>query len=1508
MPTDRLERVGGEVVLEGVQRFKQDAEATRQSLDKINQSTDSLASKTSRAWPGIASAVAAGASVANLALQALQRTAEITAQALVGIGADVQSSFLSLAAAAEKPVESLGALQDVIFQVASKSPLGLQRVTDAADQLVRAGISIEDVMGGVLQAVNDFYIASGREVKMEQGILTVSAALNAFGLHGKDAARVVDTLTAAAIRSAITFTDLDRSFRQSAAISAMLGFTVEDLGTALGVLGGEALRSSDAGTSLRQMFISLMSPTIKANTMMQMYGVSLYNSQGNVKGLRDIVASLVAVFGDEARKVSGMTEAQRDYALATIFGSDSVRAAIALIKSGLPAWDAMRASINSLTAAQVAQHMIQDNLSAQSKIFLSDLQVLAASFSLEFIPALAKSVAGISALIRSMSLTQVKAFGDIVKTAFTGEGLDELQTKLAATFGPAGASILQSFAKLLITIRNVIVQDFVPGVVALWKAFTTNGVVLNAIVILVNALKDGLVVAGQVFLGTAAIISNLTRMLLSNAVAVKILTDAFLIFMGIKIASSLIASLLVIGGACKAVFLSIKALTLGVYALATGALSKLDDTLTVTEVYFIVFSRELGGAILKVIAFGLTLVAQGVKALGVFIAALTQAIAAVLTFAINMTIAAIKAVAGWVAAIPKLVASLVVAAAAFITSAEVALQAAMIWANAAIEAIAEWISNIPKLVASLGYAAASFLLSAVSAAEAAVIWVASGIKAIAAWVGQIPKFVASIGIAIAAFAASAVAAGKAALAWAAAAIAAIGGWIKQIPALIVSLGRLGLAFVVSAGKAVAAAAAMVFHAIIAIPQLIKAIPQAIVSIGLMAKAFASQAAAAIAAAAASIAAAASGGSLVPILIAIAAVLAVIALLVFGLYEAWTHDFLKMRTSALGAWEAVKQLALGLLGLQSMDDLNKMLADLATQQADAAQEAKDLAAGLSGVNDVGFAEVGVAQLMSNALEVLLQDLPQVTDELTAYLLTLKTVTPLNMVAVTQAIKDQGATLNAMTYSARDLAGTELELLNIAEQQAAVQQAQAALSLREKEATRQYELEVISLQNQQYSLNQQLVPLKLAVAAIDHEINQVNKSTVDLDRQALDIQVAMAPYLERIAILDQKIADVVDQRLTLEREEMGLLAEQAQIQADLALKQTTADLNNAWATMNVPEILRLEALKELQTKEKDAADTNAEKIRNETRLIEIQNRLKQLPYEMEKAAIEASLLPMQRRLEAVQREKDLRSIMNEEILAGLNSEKQALEDQMYPIQQQIDAVGEAITVEQHNIDVIKQSFSDEAYALEVASAQLSLYQGQVEATRAAQAKAHAELIMGYVNALVASGHFSYAEAVETVKRMGLWDDQAAKWVDIRVKIDEANDAVLKVTKSLALMPKAIGATFTWNLAFDPNNPINKPNEGQIPAVPGAFTGYAQGGVVPGPYGLPQLAVVHGGERYLGIGQVKPAVVQAAESANVYNQQQRNITNVTTYDVKPTYEAVQAPVTLAMDLRALIALAKR
>ena len=73
------------------------------------------------------------------------------------------------------------------------------------------------------------------------------------------------------------------------------------------------MKGTTAGTTLRGMFSRLAKPTDKALGIMQNLGITVYDNEGKFKSISEIIG-IVAV------KTSVLSEEEKNYALATIFG------------------------------------------------------------------------------------------------------------------------------------------------------------------------------------------------------------------------------------------------------------------------------------------------------------------------------------------------------------------------------------------------------------------------------------------------------------------------------------------------------------------------------------------------------------------------------------------------------------------------------------------------------------------------------------------------------------------------------------------------------------------------------------------------------------------------------------------------------------------------------------------------------------------------------------------------------------------------------------------------------------------------------------------------------------------------------------------------------------------------------------------------------------------------------------------------------------------------------------
>lgn len=251
---------------------------------------------------------------------------------------DFDGSLNVLKAVANATNEEMQQMTDLARQLGADLTLPGTSAADAAEamaELAKAGLSVNQIMNatrGVLQ------LSAAGQIDNARAAEITANALNVFNLEGEDAVRVADLLAASANASSAEVSEMADSLQMAAAVAAMSNMTIEETVAALSLLANAGIQGSDAGTSLKQMFLALQTPSSAQKKIMTQYGLSIYNAAGQMKSMREIIVEF-------SSKLSGLNDEQRNYALGVLFGSDAVRAANIVLMQGVDAYDRMFTSV-----------------------------------------------------------------------------------------------------------------------------------------------------------------------------------------------------------------------------------------------------------------------------------------------------------------------------------------------------------------------------------------------------------------------------------------------------------------------------------------------------------------------------------------------------------------------------------------------------------------------------------------------------------------------------------------------------------------------------------------------------------------------------------------------------------------------------------------------------------------------------------------------------------------------------------------------------------------------------------------------------------------------------------------------------------------------------------------------------------------------------------------------------------------------------------------------------------
>lgn len=239
--------------------------------------------------------------------------------------ADFDQAMSAVQAATLASADEMDTLREAAIQAGADTAFSASEAAGAIENLAKAGVSSADILGGALTGSLD--LAAAGELGVAEAAEIAATAMTQFGLAGGDVTHIADLLAAGAGKAQGDVTDLAGALKQSGLVASQFGLSIEETTGTLGAFASAGLLGSDAGTSFRSMLLRLGNPTKEAADLMAQLGINAYDAQGNFVGM-------VSLAGQLESALAPLPQAQRDAAMATLFGSDAIRAANVLYQQG----------------------------------------------------------------------------------------------------------------------------------------------------------------------------------------------------------------------------------------------------------------------------------------------------------------------------------------------------------------------------------------------------------------------------------------------------------------------------------------------------------------------------------------------------------------------------------------------------------------------------------------------------------------------------------------------------------------------------------------------------------------------------------------------------------------------------------------------------------------------------------------------------------------------------------------------------------------------------------------------------------------------------------------------------------------------------------------------------------------------------------------------------------------------------------------------------------------------
>lgn len=362
--------------------------------------------------------------------------------ASVKVGSDFEASMSKVAAISGATGDDLKALTDKAKEMGATTKFSASESADALQYMAMAGWKTEDMLNG-LEGIMNLAAASGEDLATTSDIVT--DALTAFGLSAEDSTHFADVLAQASSNANTNVGMMGETFKYVAPVAGALGYTAEDTALAIGLMANSGIKASQAGTSLRSIMSRMAKPTKEVQGAMDKLGVSLTDSNGNMKSLNEVM-------GDLRNGFAGLSEAEAAEMAAALGGQEAMSGLLAIVNASDDDFDKLSDAIYSCDgAAKRMADTMNDNLQGQITILKSGLEGLGISLYENMEAPLKEVVKEAQNMVQQL------------QDAFNNGGLDEV----VSTVGDIFAKIVEKAASAapdLIDVASDMIQSFLTGI------------------------------------------------------------------------------------------------------------------------------------------------------------------------------------------------------------------------------------------------------------------------------------------------------------------------------------------------------------------------------------------------------------------------------------------------------------------------------------------------------------------------------------------------------------------------------------------------------------------------------------------------------------------------------------------------------------------------------------------------------------------------------------------------------------------------------------------------------------------------------------------------------------------------------------------------------------------------------------------------------------------------------------------------------------------------------------
>jgi len=416
-------------------------------------------------------------------------------------------------------------LIDKAREVARTMAVSHKEVAESYYYLASAGLTAEESLKAMPKVAR---LAEASQLDMATATDIAVNSLRAFGLAVEDLSHVNDVLVGTVTATNTNMVQLAEAMKYVAPVAHSVGWSIEDVSSAIGILANQGIKGSQAGTGLRRMLSELLNPTDRAKDALDRLGISMSELDPRTHSLTQILRRLKEAGADAS-----------DVML--IFGDRGGQVALALMDN-VDAVDKLNGKLKEMDGIteKIAKEQ-EGGLNSQLKILKNNFNDLAITIGQQLAPTITKLANKLKELAQDDKTVKfAKELGEGMASAFMAMAdafmaVANVMDRLPPGFG-------QLIGKLIAV--TAVLAPLIAGLAFLAQALGTLWPVVSAVGSAVGSLAGA-------FGGLSAIAGAVSYALGSVGIALGALAGAIslpIILIGALIAV-IVALVFNIGGA-----------------------------------------------------------------------------------------------------------------------------------------------------------------------------------------------------------------------------------------------------------------------------------------------------------------------------------------------------------------------------------------------------------------------------------------------------------------------------------------------------------------------------------------------------------------------------------------------------------------------------------------------------------------------------------------------------------------------------------------------------------------------------------------------------------------------------------------------------------------------------------------------------------------------------------------------------------------------------------------------